>query len=61
MTRSVPAARVARQPLIWQGRFVIAEGEIFLTNWQSADSLDGTPRSAADNRNRRTGGAYLDS
>jgi conjugative transfer signal peptidase TraF len=26
---------------IWQGCRVIAEGEVFLMNWQSADSLDG--------------------
>jgi conjugative transfer signal peptidase TraF len=26
---------------VWQGCRVIAEGEIFLMNWQSADSLDG--------------------
>jgi conjugative transfer signal peptidase TraF len=25
----------------WQGCRVIAEGEVFLMNWQSADSLDG--------------------
>jgi conjugative transfer signal peptidase TraF len=36
---------------VWQGCRVIAEGEIFLMNWQSADSLDGRyfgpmPRSA---------------
>jgi len=26
---------------IWQGCRVIAQGELFLMNWQSADSLDG--------------------
>jgi conjugative transfer signal peptidase TraF len=26
---------------VWQGCRVIAEGELFLMNWQSADSLDG--------------------
>ena len=26
---------------IWQGCRVVAEGEVFLMNWQSADSLDG--------------------
>jgi type IV secretory pathway protease TraF len=26
---------------IWQGCHVIADGEAFLMNWQSADSLDG--------------------
>jgi conjugative transfer signal peptidase TraF len=26
---------------VWQGCSVIAEGEVFLMNWQSADSLDG--------------------
>jgi len=26
---------------IWQGCRVVADGEIFLMNWQSADSLDG--------------------
>jgi conjugative transfer signal peptidase TraF len=26
---------------VWQGCRVLAEGEIFLMNWQSADSLDG--------------------
>ena len=26
---------------VWQGCRVIAEGEVFLMNWQSADSLDG--------------------
>jgi conjugative transfer signal peptidase TraF len=26
---------------IWQGCRVIAEGEVFLMNWESADSLDG--------------------
>jgi conjugative transfer signal peptidase TraF len=26
---------------IWQGCQVIADGEVFLMNWQSADSLDG--------------------
>jgi conjugative transfer signal peptidase TraF len=26
---------------IWQGCHVIADGEVFLMNWQSADSLDG--------------------
>ncbi len=26
---------------IWQGCRVIADGEVFLMNWQSADSLDG--------------------
>jgi conjugative transfer signal peptidase TraF len=30
------------QPLpVWQGCRVIAAGEVFLMNWQSADSLDG--------------------
>jgi len=26
---------------IWQGCYVIADGEVFLMNWRSADSLDG--------------------
>jgi conjugative transfer signal peptidase TraF len=26
---------------VWQGCHVVADGEIFLMNWQSADSLDG--------------------
>jgi type IV secretory pathway protease TraF len=26
---------------VWQGCRVIAAGEVFLMNWQSADSLDG--------------------
>jgi conjugative transfer signal peptidase TraF len=26
---------------VWQGCRVVADGEIFLMNWQSADSLDG--------------------
>jgi conjugative transfer signal peptidase TraF len=26
---------------IWQGCHVLADGEVFLMNWQSADSLDG--------------------
>lgn len=26
---------------IWQGCCVVADGEVFLMNWQSADSLDG--------------------
>ena len=26
---------------VWQGCHVIADGEVFLMNWQSADSLDG--------------------
>ena len=26
---------------VWQGCRMIAEGEVFLMNWQSADSLDG--------------------
>ena len=26
---------------IWQGCRVVADGEVFLMNWQSADSLDG--------------------
>ena len=26
---------------IWQGCRMIAEGEVFLMNWQSADSMDG--------------------
>jgi conjugative transfer signal peptidase TraF len=26
---------------VWQGCRVVAEGEVFLMNWQSADSLDG--------------------
>jgi conjugative transfer signal peptidase TraF len=26
---------------VWQGCRVIADGEVFLMNWQSADSLDG--------------------
>ena len=30
------------QPLpVWQGCRVVADGEVFLMNWQSADSLDG--------------------
>ena len=51
-----------RRPLpIWQGCRVIADGEIFLMNWQSADSLDDRHFcSAANNRDSRTGGASLD-
>jgi conjugative transfer signal peptidase TraF len=31
-----------RRPLpFWQGCRIIADGEVFLMNWQSADSLDG--------------------
>jgi hypothetical protein len=44
MTRSVPGAcrRARRAPAAhWQGCRVIAEGGIFLMNWQSAGSLDG--------------------
>jgi conjugative transfer signal peptidase TraF len=26
---------------VWQGCHVVAEGEVFLMNWQSVDSLDG--------------------
>jgi conjugative transfer signal peptidase TraF len=26
---------------VWQGCRIVAEGEVFLMNWQSADSLDG--------------------
>jgi type IV secretory pathway protease TraF len=26
---------------IWHGRHVIADGEVFLMNWRSADSFDG--------------------
>ena len=26
---------------VWQGCHVVADGEVFLMNWQSADSLDG--------------------
>ena len=26
---------------VWQGCHVLADGEVFLMNWQSADSLDG--------------------
>jgi len=26
---------------VWQGCSVVADGEVFLMNWQSADSLDG--------------------
>jgi type IV secretory pathway protease TraF len=26
---------------VWQGCHVIADGEVFLTNWRSADSFDG--------------------
>jgi type IV secretory pathway protease TraF len=26
---------------VWQGCHVIAEGQVFLMNWQSMDSLDG--------------------
>jgi type IV secretory pathway protease TraF len=30
------------QPLpVWQGCLIVADGEVFLMNWQSADSLDG--------------------
>ncbi len=35
---------------VWQGCHMIAEGDVFLMNWQSADSLDGRyfgPLSAA--------------
>ena len=46
---------------IWQGCRVVADGEVFLMNWQSADSLDGRyfgvlPTSAIIG----TGGASLD-
>ena len=33
--------RSGRPLPIWQGCHVIADGEVFLMNWQSADSLDG--------------------
>ena len=33
--------RTGRPLPIWQGCHVIADGEVFLMNWQSADSLDG--------------------
>jgi conjugative transfer signal peptidase TraF len=33
--------RSGRPLPIWQGCRVVAEGEVFLMNWQSADSLDG--------------------
>lgn len=40
---------------VWQGCRVVAESELFLMNWQSADSLDGryfgpTPASAVIGR-----------
>lgn len=33
--------RQGRPLPIWQGCRVVADGEVFLMNWQSADSLDG--------------------
>jgi conjugative transfer signal peptidase TraF len=33
--------RSGRPLPIWQGCHVIADGEVFLMNWQSADSFDG--------------------
>jgi conjugative transfer signal peptidase TraF len=33
--------RSGRPLPIWEGCHVIADGEVFLMNWQSADSLDG--------------------
>jgi conjugative transfer signal peptidase TraF len=33
--------RIGRPLPIWQGCHVIADGEVFLMNWQSADSFDG--------------------
>ena len=30
-----------RTPPVWQGCHVVADGEVFLMNWESADSLDG--------------------
>jgi conjugative transfer signal peptidase TraF len=33
--------RSGRPLPIWQGCHIIAEGEVFLMNWRSADSLDG--------------------
>ena len=33
--------RSGRPLPIWQGCHVIADGEVFLMNWRSADSLDG--------------------
>jgi type IV secretory pathway protease TraF len=33
--------RSGRPLPIWQGCRVIADGEVFLMNWQSVDSLDG--------------------
>uniref|UniRef100_Q07JC8 TraF peptidase. Serine peptidase. MEROPS family S26C n=1 Tax=Rhodopseudomonas palustris (strain BisA53) TaxID=316055 RepID=Q07JC8_RHOP5 len=33
--------RRGRSLPVWQGCHVIGEGEVFLMNWQSADSLDG--------------------
>ena len=33
--------RMGRDLPVWQGCRVVAEGEIFLMNWQSADSFDG--------------------
>ena len=33
--------RYLRTPEVWRGCHVIADGEVFLMNWQSADSFDG--------------------
>jgi len=33
--------RSGRPLPIWQGCHVIADGEVFLMNWRSADSFDG--------------------
>ena len=46
---------------VWQGCRVVADGEVFLMNWQSAE-LSRRPlfRSAADNVDHRTGCARLD-
>lgn len=36
-----PRDRIGRELPQWQGCHVIAEGELFLMNWDAADSLDG--------------------
>jgi type IV secretory pathway protease TraF len=42
LPRGVPLLKRSGRPLpVWQGCRMIADGEVFLMNWLSADSLDG--------------------
>lgn len=40
MGYALDSGRIGRALPVWQGCRVIADGEVFLMNWQSADSLD---------------------